>query len=277
MSFRERVLVARGARHVARLWALTALLAVSRLARAEQPVDRVGLEPLEREARSRHLATDIPLVAYTTNAFGADAMTLGASGFGESRLSPSSKQAFANGGLRVWGSPIERIVLMLDAQQREENDQFAPTLTGQVRLLGSTRAGYALSLLARYKTVGFADLEGEAEGGVLLSVVRAGFHLDTNAIAGGDFDGGEGDAELLARAGYDLLPFLFVGVEARGRYRLFGTHQLPGHRSYDAFGGAQAVAFAGHYFAALTAGPSTVGIVDDLGWSAILNAGGVAF
>jgi hypothetical protein len=241
------------------------------------PSDQADASAAERTTRARNLATDIPLVAYTTNAFGGDAMTLGASGFGESRLSRSSNKAFANGGVRVWGSPLDRLVFVFDAQRREENDQFAPTLTGQVRLLGSTSDGYALSLLGRYKTVGFADLEGEVEGGALFSMARAGFHLDTNVLGGGDFDGGESDGELLARGGYDVRSFLRVGLEGRGRYRLSGSHPLRGNRRYDAFAGAQAMAFADHYFAALTAGPSTVGIVDKLGWSVILNAGGVAF
>jgi hypothetical protein len=231
----------------------------------------------ERETRARNLPQDVPLVAYTSNAFGGDAATLGVSGFTETRASSSRTQGLANGGLRVFGTPIDRLTIMLDAQRREENNEFAPSLTAQVRLLGSTKEGWALSALGRYKTEGFAEFGGELEGGVLFSASNLGFHVDTNLIAGGDFDGGESDGEFLARGGYDLTRFLRVGAEGRGRYRLSGTAKLPGNRAWDAFGGAQLMAFADHYFGAVTAGPSTVGISDSIGWSIILNVGGVAF
>ncbi|HEY2408943.1 MAG TPA: hypothetical protein VGI10_23220, partial [Polyangiaceae bacterium] len=156
-----------------------------------QPSDRPAPSESEQDARRHNLPQDVPLVAYTTNAFGADASSLGASGFGEARLSASSNKALANGGLRVWGAPIDRLVILLDAQRREENNAFAPSITAQVRLLGSTKEGWALGVLSRYKTEGFAELGGELEGGVLLSASSAGFHLDTNLIGGGDFDGGE--------------------------------------------------------------------------------------
>ncbi|HEY2409411.1 MAG TPA: hypothetical protein VGI10_25570 [Polyangiaceae bacterium] len=241
------------------------------------PSDRPPASVSETEARGRNLPEDVPLVAYATNAFGADPSSLGVSGFAETRGSQQSTKALANGGLRVWGAPIDRLVLVLDAQRREENNAFAPSVTAQVRLLGSTRDGWALGVLSRYKTEGFAELGGEVEGGVLLSVKSLGFHLDSNLIGGGDFDGGESDGEALARAGYDVTSFLRLGGEARGRYRLSGSKPLPGNRSADVFGGAQALAYADHYFAAVTGGPSTVGISDRIGWSIIVNAGGVAF
>jgi hypothetical protein len=168
-------------------------------------------------------------------------------------------------------------MLTLDAQRRDSNDKFAPSVTAQVRFLGSRQQGFALAALGRFKTEGFADLEGELEAGILASFVYTRLHLDLNGVAGGDVEGREGDAELLVRAGYDVLPFLRLGAEGRGRYRLAGHAELPGNRVWDAIAGAQVSAFANNYFGALTIGPSTVGIADNIGWSALVSVGGVAF
>jgi hypothetical protein len=231
------------------------------------------------EPRQHHsVSFDVPRVAYTDTAFGVGALTMGAAGFGEARGSANANaQPHLGGGVRLWGSPIDRLVLVLDAERRDSNDKFAPAVTAQVRIFGSEQDGWALGLLGRYKTEGFASVEGEIESGILVSASRARFHLDANAVVGGDFDGKEGDGELLARGGYDVLPFLRLGFEGRGRYRLAGNTELPGNRVWDAFGGGQIFGFADHYFAAATGGPSTVRIVDRIGWSVIASAGGVMF
>jgi hypothetical protein len=244
-----------------------------------QSVDQPGSNSREGAAPQHHsVALDVPRVAYTDTAFGTAPLVLGAAGFGEMRGTDNREtQPHVGGGIRLWGSPIDRLLLVITAQRRDSNDQFAPSVTAQVRILGGERQGWALGALARYKTEGFAGLEGEMEGGILGSFNQQRFHVDLNIVAGGDFDGREGDGELLARGGYDVLRILRLGVEGRGRYRLAGSAELPGGRAWDAFGGAQAFAFADHYFGSLTAGPSTVGIVDRIGWSAIASAGGVMF
>ena len=245
---------------------------------AAQTIDSAGTS-VTQSAPARHsVSFDVPRVAYTDSAFGVGALTLGAAGFGEARGSANaSAQPHLGGGLRIWGSPIDRLVLVLDAQRRDSNDQFAPAVTAQIRIFGSESEGWAVSVLGRYKTEGFASIEGEIESGILVSVSQRGFHFDGNIVAGGDFDGKEGDGELLNRAGYDVLPFLRLGAEGRGRYKLAGKAELPGNRDWDAFGGPQVFAFADHYFAAATGGPSTVGLTDRVGWSVIASAGGVMF
>jgi len=203
---------------------------------------------------------------------------MGIAGFGEARNGVNTEShAHIGGGLRIWGSPVDRLLFVLDAQRNDETDKFAPAITAQIRIFGSENDGWALGALARYKAEGFAELGGEMEAGLLGSFSRSGLHLDANVVAGADFDGGESDGEVLARGGYDLLKFLRLGAEARLRSRLTGNTALPGHRNWDGFGGAQILAFADHYFGAVTGGPSTVGISDKVGWSVIASAGGVMF
>ena len=167
--------------------------------------------------------------------------------------------------------------MVLDAQRRDDNDKFAPAITAQIRIFGSEADGWAVGALGRYKAEAFAELEGELETGLLVSWNKHRFHGDLNVVAGGDFDGGEADGELLGRGGYDVFPFLRIGAEGRARYRLAGKVDLPGGRAWDAFGGAQLFAFADRYFGAVTGGPNTVGVADGLGWSVIASAGGVMF
>jgi hypothetical protein len=223
-------------------------------------------------------ATETPTVAFTHSAFGVSAGTIGGAGYGESsgpfQASPSPQ---FGGGLRIWGSPIDRLTLFADAERREEGERkFAPSASVQVRILGDRARGWALSLLGRYKAEAFAELGGEAEFAVLGSYARRGLHLDGNAIVGVGFEDEESDGELLGRVGYDVLPFLRVGGEARGRYRLSGDVSLPGGRSWDAFLGPQVLGYYDAFFGALTAGPSNVGIANT-GWLAIATIGGAAF
>jgi hypothetical protein len=244
-----------------------------------QGADQYVAASEQTRAPLRHsAATEVPRIAYADTAFGVSKATLGAAGFGEARNGVNSEaHARVGGGLRIWGAPIERLLLVLDAQRSDENERFVPAVTAQFRVFGGEREGWALGVLARYKTEGFAELGGEVEGGLLGSLSNAGLHLDANVVAGADFDGGVSDGECLARGGYDVLSFLRLGAEGRVRYRLTGKTQLPGNRAWDGFGGAQVLAFADHYFGAVTGGPSTVGISDRIGWSVIASAGGVMF
>ena len=106
---------------------------------------------------------------------------------------------------------------------------------------------------------------------------RKGFHLDGNTIFGVAFEEAESDWELLTRAGYDVLPFLRLGGEGRARVRLSGDVTLPGGRTWDMFLGPQVLGYYGAFFGAVTAGPSTVGIADGVGWLAIATVGGAVF
>src|SRR3954467_7913449 len=66
------------------------------------------------------VAFDVPRVAYTDTAFGSAPLVLGAAGFGEARGAESEgSSARLGGGIRVWGSPIDRVLLVVDAQRRD--------------------------------------------------------------------------------------------------------------------------------------------------------------
>jgi hypothetical protein len=229
-------------------------------------------------APSPTIATETPTVAYTHSGFGVSQGTFGGAGYGESRGGFSPANPNFGGGVRLWWSPIDRLTLFLDAERREGGERaFAPSASVQVRLLGDRKAGWALSALARYKAEAFAELGGEAEFAVLGSYARRGFHLDGNTIFGVAFEEAESDGELLARAGYDVLPFLRVGGEGRVRVRFSGDVTLPGGRTWDMFMGPQVLGYYGAFFGALTAGPSTVGIENSVGWLANATVGGAMF
>lgn len=225
-------------------------------------------------------ASETPTVAYTHSAFGVRNHVVGAAGYGESRGSfESSPRPEFGGGLRIWGAPIDRLTLFADAERRDEgnNRRFAPSASVQVRILGDHAKGWALGLLGRYKAEAFAELGGEAEFAVLGSYERRALHLDGNVVFGTAFEEGESDGELLVRVGYDVIPYLRVGAEGRGRYRVSGDVSLPGGRTWDGFFGPQMLGHYGAFFGALTGGPSNVGIVQQTGWLAILTVGGAAF
>ena len=223
-------------------------------------------------------ATETPTVAFTHSAFGSSAGVVGAAGYGESRGGFTGTPMFG-GGLRAWGAPIDRLTLFADAERRDEvgNLRFAPSVSASVRILGDRARGWALSLLGRYKADAFAELGGEAEFAVLGSYERRGFHLDGNVIVGAGFEEGESDGEALARVGYDVIPYLRIGAEGRGRYRLSGDVSLPGGRVWDGFLGAQVLGNYGAFIGALTFGPSNVGITQQTGWLAMATLGGAAF
>lgn len=254
----------------------TAMLFVSRSASAQEADE--GSAGTSRDGATKTAATETPTVAYTYTAFGVSARTFGAAGYGESRGGfESTPVPHLGGGLRLWASPVDRVTLFIDAEQRDENDKFAPSASIQVRILGNRADGWALGALARYKAEGFADLGGEIEFAALGSYGRRGVHLDGNAVIGKDMDKDESDGEALARAGYDVLTFLRVGGEGRVRYRLSGAAALPGGRNWDAFAGPQVMGFYGAFFGAVTAGPSTIGLTENVGWIAIATVGGAAF
>lgn len=256
---------------------VTAAIGTTSVVAAAQTADSPTEAP-RPGAIERSAATEVTRVAYTHTAFGASAMTIGGAGFGEA-TGPfkGTERPHFGGGVRVWGSPIDRLTLLADGERRETTDEFAPSASVQVRILGSRPEGWALSGLVRYKAEGFAELGGEAEFALLGSYARHHVHFDGNAIVGTAFEEEERDVEGLARAGYDVLPFLRIGGEGRIRYRIAGDITLPGGRTWDGIVGPQVLGHYNAFFAALTGGPSNVGIVDKVGWAAIATVGGVAF
>jgi hypothetical protein len=222
-------------------------------------------------------ATEVTRVAYTHTAFGASSGTIGGAAFGEATGAFKGTEAHLGGGVRVWGSPIDRITLLADGERRETTNEFAPSASLQVRILGSRADGWALAALGRYKAEGFDELGGEAEFGALGSYARHHVHLDVNGVVGTAFEETESDAEGLVRVGYDVLPYLRVGGEGRIRYRIAGDYTLPGGRDWDGIVGPQVLGYYRVLFGAVTGGPSTVGLTAKVGWAAIATIGGLAF
>ncbi len=150
-----------------------------------------------------------------------------------------------------------------------------PSVSVIGRLLGSRRQGWALSAELTYRTDGFAELGGEVEGSVLFSLARAGLHFDTNVTFGGaaDPDEEEADGEVKMRVGYDVTPWLRVGLDGRFRYRLLGAQSLPGNRLGDAVGGPELLFSYKHFFVAADGGPSTVGIARGVGGTVLGTLG----
>lgn len=228
-------------------------------------------------AQKRDAGTQVIQVAYTPSAFGTDAGVIGAAGFSSARGDLAAGQpAQFGGGLRIWGSPLERLAFQVDGERRDDGTA-APSASVFVRLLGTHDGSWALAALAKYKAEGFAEVEGEIELGLANSWQRSGWNFDLGAIAGAGFEEEEVDGELLARLRYAIAEYLSLGAEGRGRYRLRGSAPLPGGRDWDAFGGAQVCAQSTHFFGAFTFGPSTIGIERGVGWQGMLTAGGVSF
>ena len=232
---------------------------------------KVSASPLESDGKQQ-----TPITAYTYSAFGSRVGNIGAAAFGESlsALGNGSRGTSVGGGLRVWGSPIDRLTLLLDGG-RTAGGTSAPTAGAIFRIAGNLDDGWAFSLLGKYKNDGFAHIEGEIETGALFSFVRRGFHADVNAVYGGDFDGQEMDGEARARLGYDLATWVRVGIDAQARYRIGGAKTLVGGRKADFVGGPQLVFGYKNFFMSLTAGPSTVDVTAGVGWALLLMGGGM--
>jgi hypothetical protein len=239
---------------------------------------------------------EIPLLAYTTSAFGAPRMTMGALGYGGVLGAPAASSLgtglvnpiSAGGGARIWGSPIDRLTIVLEVARPLDDkacggagkpcvpaNAAKPSASVIGRILGSKAQGYALSAQLTYRTDGFADFGGEVEGSLLFSLARAGFHLDTNVTFGGaaDPDEHEADGEVKLRAGYDVTSWFRVGLDGRFRYRVLGAQSLPGNRLGDAVGGPELLFSYKHLFVAADGGPSTVGVARGVGGTVLGTIG----
>jgi hypothetical protein len=225
-------------------------------------------------ARAGQTAEAAPIVSLTHGARGAPAKAIGASAFGTATFALSGDVNDDNqlgGGFRVWGSPIDRLTLIGEALRRD-NGEMAPALTLQVRFWENE--SFALGALGRLKSEGFAEIEGEVELGLLGSYDSSGSHVEVNVVAGRGFEEEETDGELNLRAGRDIGQMLRVGVDSRVRYRLAGDAVLAGGRKWDAFAGPELTLSFDHLYGALLTGPSTVGVLDGVGWESMLTVGG---
>jgi hypothetical protein len=226
---------------------------------------------------------DVPIIAYTYSAFAAPAKSIGAAAYGLGLTAPGQNALIGGGGSAWWG-PIDRLTLIADAQ-RNIYGNFSPSLAVVARILGDREAGWSLSGLGKFKIDGFAsgpghdEIESEVELGALVSFAAGGWFLDANAIAGrGTGDDGEVDAEGRLRFGKRLGEFLRLGVDSQVRERLAGPRILPNGRTWDFAAGVQGVASMGNYFASLTAGPATMGLLSSkVGWTALASVGGITF
>ncbi|MET0591509.1 MAG: hypothetical protein ABW133_02345 [Polyangiaceae bacterium] len=234
--------------------------------------------PIAVDARS-----DVPILAFAYSAYGVAANTWGAQAFGTG-LAASGQDAVAGGGGAIWGSPLERLTLIVDAR-RSLSREFTPSAAGIVRLYGDPRDGLSLGALGKFKVDGFSagpdgdEVESEIEAGALVSYVQSGWQLDANAIGGmGLGDDGEADAELRLRLGRNLGSAVRVGIDGQARMRLSGERDLPNGRNWDFAAGPQVMVVSERFFGALTVGPSTTGLVtNNVGWLAMLSLGGTSF
>lgn len=226
----------------------------------------------------KNAPSSTPITAFTYST-GAPKGTVGAMGYGAGTTATGGS-GFAGGGT-VWGSPIDRLTVVADAQ-RDVTAQFAPSVAALVRILGNGARGWSLAALVKYKVDGFArgpnkEFESEAETGAVVGYHRDRFHFDFNAIGGmGLTEDREVDSEARLRVGYDLTSFLRFGIDEQARYRISGATKLPGGRNGDFGGGAQLLVSWKNFFGALTGGPTTIGVVDkNVGWMAMVTVGGV--
>ena len=232
-------------------------------------------DAVERTDAQRPAQAEAPVVALTHSARAPATTGYGASVIGSGTFALSgavNDDTQLGGGLRLWATPLESFTLLAEAQRRD-NGEFAPAIGLQVRFWQDER--WAFGALGRFKSEGFAEIEGEVELGLLGSYDAGASHLDLNLVVGGGFDEAETDGELALRLGQDVFGWLRAGVESRVRYRLSGDALLPGGRKWDAVAGPQLTASFDHFFASLLTGPTSVGVVSGVGWQSMLTFGGV--
>jgi hypothetical protein len=258
------------------LSAAIALLALSPAVSYAQTADTPRTAESGADGEGRKAVTDAPQIGYAYSAFGSERGAYGAAGLG-SVTGGAHSPADGGGGARLWGSPVEGLTVLAGAQ-KELTGNFAPFATAMFRLLGNRKAGYALAAVGTYKLEGFDDLGGEVELGMLASVARRGWHGDLNVLGGtGTGESGEVDGEARARFGYDAASWFRIGADGQVRYRVAGDAKLVGGRTWDMIAGPQAIVSLGHFFGAVTGGPTTTAIAQGVGWTTVVTVGGGAF
>jgi hypothetical protein len=120
-----------------------------------------------------------------------------------------------------------------------------------------------------------SELEHEVEGGLLLGYAEAHWHFDANAIVGfGLNDSHEVDIEGRVRIDRELGSRVRLGIDGQVRGRAHGTELLAGGRTADFQAGPQLLVGLGHFYTTLTAGPSTTGVGNGVGFTTIAAVGG---
>lgn len=191
------------------------------------------------------------------------------------------QKATIGGGASAWGSPLTRLTLIGDAQ-RNMWGNFSPSIAGVVPLLGERNHGWSLGGLGKFKIDGFAagpdkdEVESELEIGALLAFAESGFRFDLNLIGGrGLGDDGETDAEARLRIGSELGRWFWLGLDGQGRVRASGERSLPNGKIWDFAAGPQCLFGSRSFFASLTAGPATMGLLSSkVGFTSVLLVGG---
>jgi hypothetical protein len=251
-----------------------------------QPVQAAGAQVDEASSASARMPLPQRTMALVPN--GVDAYTafisdsaLGAAGVGVIDGRPNdTKGTEASGGVRIWGSFLDRVVALGEAG-KDSKGHFVPSLTVAIRALGAQEEGWSAGVLGRYRTEGFSTIDGEIEGGLLGSYAKNRLHLDANLIVGVGIEEKEADGEGLLRFGYDLAPMFRLGLETRIRRELAdeGEAEAPGVEGgeWDAFAGAQGMLAFGHFFGLLTAGPQKPRFTEEVGWMAQMTLGGITF
>ncbi len=260
-------------------WVGAANLLVSGLASAQVATDAASTAGTEASRRS-NVRDELPLAAYAYAARGVSPRKAGAQGFALG-LMAADQRTTLGGGAMVWGAPLKRLTLIGDAQ-RNIYGNFSPSAAVIGHLLGDRRHGWSLGALGKFKIDGFAsgphkdEVESELELGALISLAESGFNLDINLIAGrGLGDDGETDTETRLRFGRELGRLVWLGLDGQGRQRVSGPRTLPNGRSWDFAGGPQLLVGSGSFFAVLTAGPATIGLLStNIGFTSMLGIGG---
>jgi hypothetical protein len=225
---------------------------------------------------------ETPIAAFAYTAHGGSMRNIGVQAYGLG-LFATGQDGVLGGGGAVWGSPLDRLTLIVDGQ-RNLSREFSPSAAAIFRLHGDGREGMSIGLLGKFKIDGFAagpshdEVESEIELGALVSYRRYGWSIDANAIAGaGTGDEGETDAEGRLRLGRALGSHWRVGLDGQLRARVGGPRYLPNGRTWDFAAGPQVAATFNQWYGSLTAGPATTGLVsNDVGWIAVLSLGGTA-
>jgi hypothetical protein len=241
------------------------------------------VSPAPTGGDTKALRNEVPIFAYAYKASSVSYMTLGVRAYSQGLIG-SGQDAVGGGGATVWGSPVKRLTLLVDAQ-RSITRNFSPSAAAVVHLLGDGREGLSLGALGKYKVDGFAggphgdEIESELELGALVSFASGPWQVDTNVIAGrGLGDDGETDAEGRLRMGYDLGAYVRFGFDGQIRQRLAGPRYLTNGRTWDVAAGPQLIVQRGSLFGALTTGPSTVGMLNEnIGFFGTLAVGATTF
>lgn len=231
--------------------------------------------------RPQDARTIVPVIGYGMSAFGAAPMSAGTQGYvgmlyGQPNPEGTAGKLVPQGGARIWGSPVDRLTLLLEVDKRDFS-AAKPSATVAVRIFGSRKVGWAIGAALTYRTEGFANVAGEIEGALLASFSKYGFHADLNGIFGAAVSEREMDAEVKLRLGYDVTKWLRIGADGRFRMKVGDGKNLAGGRSYDVVGGPEMVFGYKYFFAALSGGPSTVGVAKGFGWGATTTVGAAIY